>query len=89
MYDVLYAVPPSMLTVIDCGRVASGVFPEKAIDIPTIQFYTTEKDRRATYLQRTSRTSRTFEHWQTRGTSRFHHTKKRTNLRSNSEDRHK
>ena len=35
MYDVLYGVPPSMLTMIDCGRVARGVLPLKAIDIPT------------------------------------------------------
>ena len=34
MYEVLYGVPPSMVTVINCDLVASGVLPVKAIDVP-------------------------------------------------------
>ena len=35
MYEVLYGVPPSMLTAIDCEEEELGVLPEKAIAIPT------------------------------------------------------
>jgi hypothetical protein len=34
MYDVWYGVPPSMLTMTDCGKVGLGVLPLKAIDVP-------------------------------------------------------
>ena len=35
MYEVLYGVPPSMVTAIDCEEEELGVLPEKAIAIPT------------------------------------------------------
>ena len=34
MYEVLYGVPLSMVTMIDCKRGGAGVLPVKAIDVP-------------------------------------------------------
>jgi hypothetical protein len=78
MYEVLYGVPPSMVTTIDCERVAAGVFPVKAIDVPanpSVILLKLERSKNATYLQRIPRMSRTLKHWQTQGMSSFHHTK--------------
>ena len=74
MYEVLYGVPPSMVTMIDCERVEGGVLPEKAIAIPTNPSLTLlkiiKRDRRTqTYLQRIPRMSRMLKYWQTLGMS--------------------
>ena len=78
MYEVLYGVPLSMVTIIDCERVAAGVLPVKAIDVPVNPSLTVLKLKRSmngTYLQRIPRMSRMLKHWQTQGMSWFHHTK--------------
>ena len=74
MYEGLYGVPPSMVTVIDCEEEGPGVLPVKAIDIPTNPSLTSlklfKRDRRTrTYLQMIPLMSRKLKHWQTLGMS--------------------
>ena len=78
MYEVLYGVPPSMVTTIDCERVAAGVLPVKAIDVPanpSLTLLELKRSKNATYLQRIPRMSRMLKYWRTQGMSWFHHTK--------------